>query len=306
VKRFASRLAGIVVVILAATSFAWWILHLLRPNLFPAESGGLIGRYGHFLDRAFLHFDFGDSSSGSRRPVADLVREGAPADISVLAGGLVFGLAAGVAGGVACARRPRGVVSRALQGVGLVGMCTPVYVVGLMALLLFGAEIGRVQPLGLGIPLRYVGFGDSATGWLAALIAPWMVLGLPLAGMCLRVMQGQMLEVAGEEYVDVARAKGLSEARIRRRHMLPPALAPTLMLAGSSTPLLLTNVVLVEKVFSIPGVFRDLSQAYGGANIPLILGMTAVGAAFIGVTTLLFDLALAWLDPRIRAGQAAR
>ena len=114
---------------------------------------------------------------------------------------------------------------------------------------------------------------------------PWIVVGLPLAGMCLRTMLGQMVEVGDEEYVRAARAKGLSERAIRRRHIAPAALAPTAMLAGSAMPVLITNVVLVEQVFSIDGVFRDLTRSIGTANVPLILGMTAVGALLIAVTT---------------------
>ncbi|MCW2986066.1 MAG: transporter permease [Conexibacter sp.] len=299
-RRLATRAVGIAVVVVATTACAWILFHLLRPSLFRGDRQSLPG----FLDRAFLHFDFGRSQQGSQRPVADLIREGLPADLSVLVGGLVLGLAAGVGGGIACARRPRGLGSRAAQAVALVGMCTPVYVTGLMALLLFGTDIAAI-PLGVGIPLRYVEFDKSPSGWLGALIVPWIVLGLPLAGMCLRVMLGEMVEVAGADYVRSARAKGLAEWTLLRRHVAPAALAPTAMLAGSAMPLLITNVVLVEQVFSVPGVFRDLTRSIGSSNVPLILGTTAVGALLIALTTFLFDVVLVWLDPRVRAAGAA-
>ena len=301
-RRLAVRLAGVAVVVVLATACAWVLFHLLRPELFRGR--GDTGTLPHYLERAFLHFDFGRSEQGGRRPVADLIREGLPADISLLAGGLAFGVVAGTAGGIACARRPRGLASRIAQIVAMVGLCAPVYVVGLMSLLFFGQDIGLV-PFGAGIPLRYVEFADSPAGWLGALIVPWIVLGLPLAAMCLRVMLGQMVEVGDEEYVRAARAKGLSEWTVLRRHVAPPALAPTAMLASAAMPLLLTNLVLVEQVFSVPGVFRDLTRSIGTANTPLILGMTTVGALLIAVATLLFDLFLMWLDPRVREGAAA-
>jgi peptide/nickel transport system permease protein len=302
VRRLAVRLAGVALVVVLATACAWILFHALRPELFQGR--GDTGSLPRYLDRAFLHFDFGRSEQGGRRPVADLIREGLPADVGLLSGGLLFGVLVGVGGGIACARRPRGLAARAAQVLAMIGMCAPVYVVGLMALLFFGQDIG-VIPFGVGIPLRYVEFRDSPSGWLGALIVPWIVLGLPLAGMCLRVMLGQMVEVGGEEYVRAARAKGLTEWTVLRRHVAPAALAPTAMLASASMPLLLTNVVLVEQVFSVPGVFRDLTRSIGTANTPLILGMTAVGALLIAVTTLLFDLFLVWLDPRVRAGEAA-
>jgi peptide/nickel transport system permease protein len=299
VRRIGVRLAGIALVVVSATATAWLLVHLLRPRLFADEEGALPARLAHFLDRAFLHFDFGSSTTGSRRPVATLIREGLPADVSLLAGGLAVGLALGAGGALLCARRPRGPRSRLIQGLAMAGMCAPVYVVGLMSLLFLGADIGLL-PLGVGIPLRYVPFAESPLRWLGSLIVPWIVLALPLAGMLLRVMVGQMAEIGGEEYVRAARAKGLSERTVLRRHVAPPALGPTVMLASASTPLMLTNAVLVEQVFSIPGVFADLTRSIGQANYPLIFGMTAVGALLIATTTLVFDLFLYWLDPRVR------
>jgi peptide/nickel transport system permease protein len=300
VKRLATRLMGIAVVVVAATACAWIMFHVLRPQLFSGQEDSL----PRYLERAFLHFDFGRSQQASERPVADLIREGLPADVSLLAGGLLFGVVAGVGGGVLCARRPRGTVSQVVQAVAMVAFCTPVYVVGLMALLLFGNDIGKLG-LGVGIPLHYVDFDHSPTGWFGALIVPWIVVGLPLAGMCLRVMLGQMVEVGGEDYIRAARAKGLSEWTVLRRHAAPVALGPTAMLASSAMPLLITNAVLVERVFSVPGVFRDLTRAIGTSNTTLILGMTAVGAFLIATTTLLFDLLVVWLDPRVRAREAS-
>ena len=299
-KRLATRLIGIAVVVVAATTCAWLMFHLLRPQLFSGEEDSL----PRYLERAFLHFDFGRSQQGAQRPVADLIREGLPADVSLLAGGLLFGMVAGVGGGVLCARRPRGPVSRAVQAVAMVALCAPVYVVGLMALLLFGADIGKLD-LGVSIPLHYVDFDHSPAGWLGALIVPWIVVGLPLAGMCVRVMLGQMVEVDGEDFIRAAHAKGLSDWTVLRRHAAPVALGPTAMLASAAMPLLITNAVLVEQVFSVPGVFRDLTRSIGNSNTTLILGMTAVGAFLIATTTLLFDLLLVWLDPRVRARAAS-
>jgi peptide/nickel transport system permease protein len=298
--RLAGRLAAIAAVVVLSTACAWVLFHALRPGLFAGQQDQTLW---HFLDRAFLHFDFGDSQAGSRRPVADLIREGLPADLSVLAGGMALGLAGGVGGALLCAQNPRGRASRALQASAMAALCAPVYVVGLGALLLFGDDIAAA-PIG-GIPLRYVDFDTSPSAWLGALIVPWIVLALPLAAMCLRTMLGQMVEVEGEDYIRAARAKGLSERAVQRRHVAPAALAPTAMLASSAMPLLITNVVLIEQVFSVPGVFRDLTRSIGSSNVPLILGMTAVGALLIAITTALFDVFIFWLDPRVRAGVAS-
>jgi peptide/nickel transport system permease protein len=303
VRRLVARLGGVVVVVLLTTAAAWLLFRLLRPSLFAGQSGSVPAQLEHFLARAFLHFDFGRSQSGSERPVADLIREGLPADVSLLAGGLLFGLAAGALGAIACARRPRGAASRAGQLLALVAMGAPVYVVGLTLLLVFGDDIG-IFGTAFGIPLHYVPFSDSPLRWLGSLVVPWIVLGLPLAGMCLRVMLGELVEVSGEDYVRAARAKGLSERRVRRHHVAPAALAPTAMFASAALPLLITNGVLVERVFSVPGAFSNLNTALSTANVTLLLGLTAVGALLITTTTLLFDLFLWWLDPRVRHSSA--
>ena len=298
------RIVGIAWVTVAATATAWLLVHLLRPNLFADEHGALPVRLWHYLERAFLHFDFGQSRSIGRLQVADMIRRGLPADISLLAGGLAFGLLGGVLGGLLCSLRPRSLPARSLNAAAMVAFCAPVYVVGLGLLLLFGSGIAVID-VGLEIPTNYVAFADSPTGWLGALIVPWIVLGLPLAGMCLRVMQGAMVDVKGEDYVRTARAKGLSEWHVLRRHAVPAALGPTATLAGAAMPFLLTNLVLVERVYSVPGVFADFTLAIGRADYPLVFGVTAVGALLIATTTLLFDLFLQWLDPRVRLSATA-
>ena len=106
VRRLSFRLGGIAVVTVLATACAFVLFHILRPELFRGR--GDIGSLPHYLDRAFLHFDFGRSEQGSQAPVADLIRQGVPADVSLLAGGLVVGLVLGIGGGILCARRPRG------------------------------------------------------------------------------------------------------------------------------------------------------------------------------------------------------
>jgi peptide/nickel transport system permease protein len=299
-RYLAIRILGVVWVTIAATATAWLIVHLLRPNLFPEDSGPLLADLWDYLVAAFLHFDFGESQAVGGGDVADVIRTGLPADVALLAGGLLFGLAAGILGGLACARWPRSLLAQVLGVLAMLAFCAPVYVIGLGLLLLFGSKIATVH-VGFEIPTYYVELREDPLGWLGAMLTPWIVLGLPLAGMCLRLMQGTMLDVAGEDYIRAARAKGLSEWSVLRHHQLPVALGPTATLAGTAMPFLLTNLVLVEQVYSVPGVFQDFTDSIGTANYALIFGMTAVGAALIATANLVFDVFLTWLDPRVRA-----
>jgi peptide/nickel transport system permease protein len=274
------------------TAAVWLLLHWLRPEAFRGDPG-----LAHFLDRAFLHFDLG-VSRGLHRPVADVLREGLPADLQLLIGGVLTGLAAGIAGGLYCAARPNGAVAHALHVVAMVGVCAPVYVVGLLTLLLFGAKIGRLADLG--IPLTYTGFGDSPGRWLASMIVPWLVVGFPLAGAALRMMRAQATEVRGEDYLRTARAKGLDERAVFRHHVLRPSLAPVIAMAGATANATLLNMVLAERAFSVPGVFQHLTGAMDNGDWPILFGLTVVGAAIVCAGNLAADLALMVIDPRVR------
>jgi peptide/nickel transport system permease protein len=224
-----------------------------------------------------------------------------PADLSVLFGALVFGVGAGVAAGAVCAQRPGTLLSRALQGVATVLLCAPVYVVGLLVILVFGRSVGGPIPIGLVAPNTYVGLTEEPLTWLNAMFVPWLVAGAPLAAMCLRMTRASLPEVVDADFVRTATAKGLPPGQVTARHTLPVALAPTLSLAGASVPLLVGNVVLVEAVFGIPGVYRLIPGAIDNGNFPVLQGIVIVGAVFVVVANFVVDVTLAALDPRIRA-----
>jgi peptide/nickel transport system permease protein len=288
-------------VVLLCTSAIWLLLHVLRPEAFQGE-GALLPGLGRYLRDAFLHFNLGESRS-LNRPVADVVREGIPADIQLLVGGVIVGLAVGIAGGIYSAARPNSWGAHVLHVVAMFGVCAPVYVVGLVTLLLFGSHIGRA--VDLGIPLTYTSFSDSPTRWLTSMALPWLVVAFPIAGAALRIMRAQTAEVLGEDYLRTARAKGLSEREVFRRHTLRPAVAPVVVMAGATANIILLNMVLVERAFSIPGVFLNLNAAMDSGDFPILFALTIVGAIIVCVCNLLADLALMAIDPRVRQGAIA-
>jgi peptide/nickel transport system permease protein len=188
VAKFAlKRTVGLVLVVIVAVSGTWLTAHVLRSNRFPEDDRPLPLQLGDYLQRVFLHFDFGRSTSVGRREVSDLVLQGLPADLWLLTGALVFGIAAGLAGGVFCAARPGTISSRAMQGAAAFFLCAPVYVVGMTLLLTMGSGIA-ISHVGV-IPTSYVPFGHSPSRWFGSLVVPWIVLGLPLAAVCLRMMR---------------------------------------------------------------------------------------------------------------------
>lgn len=296
-------IVSVVIVVVGVTALTWLAINVLRPDLRAGDDRFILVSLGDYLQHAFLHFDFGQSRT-ARRDVSDLIRQGLPADLSLLGGAIVFGLGAGIAGGAYCASRPRTASARLLQGAAALFMCAPVYVVGLLTLLLFGAGLGMVGFLAH-IPTMYVPFSDSPLRWAGSLLMPWIVLGLPLFGVALRMMRATMGEVLDEDYLRTALAKGLRSRTVVRRHAVPSAVAPVFSLMIVTMPVVVTNLVLIEQVYSIPGVFTGMRRGIAAGDFDLLFALTAVAAAFVAIAGFVAELALAWLDPRLRSQAAA-
>ena len=283
------RTVGVVVVSVAVTALTWVTLNGLH-----------VGDLLSYLERAFLHGDLGDSRR-PLRPVTDILRETVPADLSLIVGALLFGLAGGIVGGAVCAQRPGTWLSRGVQLAATVMLCAPVYVVGMIVILLFGKSVGAPVPLPFVSPNSYVPLTQDPLKWLNSLVVPWLIVAAPLAAMYLRMTRAVLPEIADAEFVRTATAKGLSPLQVTARHTLPAAVPPSLSLAGASLPLMIGNVILVEAVFGIPGVYRLIPSALDNGNFPVLQGIVIVGAIFIVVANALADITLALIDPRVRA-----
>jgi peptide/nickel transport system permease protein len=294
-----TRLMAVLAVLAAVTVITFLMLHLLRPEAWQGDPRSTFEQLVDYLRGVFLHFDFGLSWERQHKTVAEHLRQGLPADISLLAGALVLGTIAGMAGGAVCATRPRTVAARVLEALAAFFICAPVYWVGLMLILTFGAGFGLI-PLPFFETNNYAPLSQDPVAWLRALIVPWLVLGAPLAALCLRMTRAAMTDVLDEDYLRTAAAKGLSGRAIARRHALPAAASPVFTLVGVNMAMLVTNTVLVEHAFSIPGLFQGLTEAMEDGNFPLLQGMTIATAALVVVANLVIDVIHAWLDPRVR------
>ena len=297
--RTAGRVAGVVLVVIGVTALTWLAMRVLRPSWFTGDTRPVPVQLGDYLRRGFVHFDFGRSFQPPSDRVADIIRRGLPADLSLILGATAFGAVAGAAGGVYCAARRGTALAIALEGAAAFFIFAPLYVLGLSLILLFGADIAYVD-VGVHIPRAYVPFSDGPLQWFGSLVVPWILTGMPLAALLLRLTRTAMVGVLGEDFIRAASGKGLTHARVLRRHALPAAAAPVIAATGMTINLTITNVALMETVFGIPGVFGRLRGAIGYGDFPMLMGITVVGAAFIAVANLLADLALVWLDPRTR------
>ena len=173
------------------------------------------------------------------------------------------------------------------------GMIVPEFWAGILLILVFSVHF-HLLPAG-GFP----GWSDGMRGFVS-LILPAVALGLPRAAVLGRMVRGAMLETLEEEYIQVARGKGLSERRVLYHCALRNAILPIVTLSGLLGAQLIAGSILIENVFSLPGVGRLAFQAIGARDLPLVQGTVVVIAALIAVLNFAVDATYAFLDPRIR------
>jgi peptide/nickel transport system permease protein len=300
------RLFWAAVVVLATALLAFGGLRALRPEIFPGEPwlGGVRGD----LQRVLIDQDFGHATFlAAQSPINGLVNRGIVVDVLFLAGTFVIGVTLGVSAGLWCASRPRSRTARALEWLAMFFFCTPVYVVGLTLLLLFAPPFGIWEFEPLFELHQYIAPWEDPWTFARAMLVPYLVTAAPLAAVCLRLTLASTIEVLDEDYVRTARAKGLSHREAVRHHAGRSAYTPVAALMSVSMPVVVTNMVLTEIVFNVPGVFRYFKKAIEGIEPPgpvpdyNALQVFAIYAAcFIVVATVLADFVLARLDPRIR------
>jgi peptide/nickel transport system permease protein len=255
-------------------------------------------QYWIYMKNVVLHFDFGYSYY-SNAPVRELILDRLPATISLVAGAAVLWLAIGIPTGIISAIRSRSLLDRATMLTTLVLISAPVFWLGLVSLYLFAEDVGQF-PIFPGIgsyePLS-AGFGD----WASALVLPWCVLAAASAAIYARYMRSSLIEVMDRDYIRTARAKGLSERTVIRRHGVRTAITPIVTLLGIDIGILLAgNAILTETVFNIPGIGRLVYGAIDNSDLPIIQGVVLFGAFFIILFNLIVDIIYAYLDPRVR------
>jgi peptide/nickel transport system permease protein len=189
------------------------------------------------------------------------------------------------------------VADRAAMATALVGFSLPDFWLGLVLVYLFAVQLGWLPTGG------YVPFAESPLGWLRSLALPAAALALTQIGLFARMTRAAMLEVLRQDYVRTARAKGLPDWSVIGKHALANALIPIVTVAGISAGILLGGAVVVESVFSLPGVGRLIVGAIQRRDYPVIQGGLLLTATIFVLVNLAVDLFYAALDPRIRHGR---
>lgn len=240
-------------------------------------------QFGLFI-RDLLRGELGRSTF-SRRPVSVELAERFPRTIRLTLAAMVVAMGIGIPAGIVSATRRNSIFDNASMLFALLGVAAPVFWLALMLQLLFSVELGWLPATGAG-SFRHV-------------ILPAITLGMSTAGLIARITRSSMLEVLRMEYVQTARAKGLSERSVIYRHALKNAMIPVVTVIGLQFGILLGGAVLTETVFAWPGVGRLLVDSILTRDYPVVQGTVLVLASTFVFINLAVDLLYAVLDPRI-------
>lgn len=230
----------------------------------------------------------GDMGAGlhNKRPVTDTIREAIGPTLKLTLAGLLVALTLGVTFGVLAAIYHNTWIDSIAMVVALLGVSLPVFYLGLIMLFIFSFRLSMFPSSG-------------SEGW-RSLVLPAVTIGIASSAYIARLVRSSMLEVLHQDYTQTARAKGLTERSVIIWHALKNALVPTVTYFGIQLAGLLTGAVVIETVFSRPGLGRVAITAIGNRDYPLIQGTVLVTAVIYLAISLLVDLSYAFLDPRIR------
>jgi peptide/nickel transport system permease protein len=256
----------------------------------------VIVQYWHYLDR-LLHGDLG-TSFYTGASVNGTIKADLPPTISLIIGGAVLWLVAGISVGVLSATRARSLLDRSATVFVLVGISMPTFVIGLLLLFLVYFQLAKNGVTNFAP--QYVPFTESPAQWFEHMILPWITLAFVSAATYSRLTRGSMLDTLGEDYIRTARAKGLTERRVTYRHGLRAALTPVVTQLGVDIGTLIGGAVVTETVFNLGGVGAALLRAFNYGDVNVILGIVICTAVAVVVANIIVDIAYSLLDPRVR------
>jgi peptide/nickel transport system permease protein len=250
-------------------------------------------QYWNWLS-SLVHGDAGYSIR-TGRPVFVEIAQRLPATAELTVAAAAIAIAVGVPLGLVSALRPRSGLDLAVRVGGLIGLSLPSFWLGTLIIVLFSLYLRWLPNTG-----GYVEFAQDPLGNLRLLLFPAITLGVALAAATMRMTRSAMLDVIGADYVRTATAKGLAPATVVRRHVLKNGLIVVVTLLGIQVGQLLGGTVVVEEIFSVPGVGRMLLAAILERDYALVQGAVLVIAIlFVGVN-IVVDLLYGYLDPRVR------
>ena len=241
-----------------------------------------------------LHGDLGTSFT-SGKPVTELIFERLPTTLSLTAGAILIGLLISVPLGVFAAINRGSWADRlTIFGTSL-GIAAPEFFIGLLLVLLVALEWGWLPATG------YIPFAEDPIEYFRRLTLPCITLGLGVAAEMARQVRGAMIDVLSRDYIQTARAKGLSTFSVIVKHGLKNAAIPVVTVLGLQVRRLLGGTVIVEQIFAMNGVGQLAVRAVFLRDLPVLLGVALVTATVVLLINLLVDMSYGYFDPKVRA-----
>ncbi len=229
----------------------------------------------------------------SGQPVIAAIGTRLPVTLSLTIGAVLITGVVGVLLGVLAASR-RGATDRAIQTTSIIGSAIPGFLVALILALIFGIWLRWLPATG------YVRIEDSIDGWLATITLPVIALSIGAIASIAQQIRGSMVDALRMDYVRTLRAHGLPRKRVFYRHALRNAAGPALSVLGLQFVVLFGGAVVVEQVFSLPGLGQTAVTATVVGDIPLVMGILVTTAVLVLVVNLVVDLLQGWLNPKVR------
>ncbi|MBA4784484.1 MAG: ABC transporter permease [Alphaproteobacteria bacterium] len=303
---FLTRLLRAAVTILAVVTFAFVVLRmsgdpaqvLLGPDVPQEAVDAFRKRWG--LDQplwiqyfayiqSMLSGDFGVSMR-DRSPAIELVMQRVPATLQLTIPALILKLVIGIPAGVYAALHRHSFADRGVILLAILGFTIPSFVMGLLLVLIFSVTLGLLPS------------GGQDT-WMHGIL-PTITMSIGGIGILARFSRSAMIEVLGQPYVRTASAKGVTWPDVVWRHALPNASVPIVTIVGFMVGSLIAGAVVVESIFSWPGIGRLLVVSVGNRDLAVVQCILLVIAVTMVISNLIVDLLYGWLDPRLRAQTA--
>jgi len=235
-----------------------------------------------------LHFDFGPSFQYRDYTVTELITAGFPVSLTLGACAILVAVLFGVTAGSIAALRQNSAVDHGVMAVSMTGISIPNFVMAPLLVLVFA------------IYLRWLPAGGFGAGSIRNLVLPVTALALPQIAYLARLTRGSMIEVLRSNFVRTARAQGLPTWQVVVKHALKPALLPVVSYLGPATAAVITGSVVVEQIFSIPGLGRYFVAGALNRDYTLVMGVVVFYGVLVIVFNFLVDVAYGWLDPKVR------
>lgn len=256
-------------------------------------------QYVQFLNRLVVHQSLGRSFT-TRQDVTHQVLQAAPVTASLVLGGAVLWLMISIPIGIMSALRPRSLIDRLTMVGVLIGISAHPVWIGLLAAYFIGFKLHIAPITGYCDFFSPTGDCGGPVQWAYHLMLPWATFAVLFAATYVRMIRAYVMETLGEDYVRTARAKGATEVRVLRSHVMRNALLPVVTILGMDVGLALGGAFFTETVYSLPGLGKLAVGAIDNFDLPVTQGVVVFATLCIIVFNLTVDTIYAWVDPRIR------